>query len=636
MIYIYDVEIYPNLFVVVFKPLGKREHKVFIIWQDEKGHYLLDDRPELIKFLKSDIKLIGYNNLNFDAPVLEYILMNPNSTVASIKDYANQCIDSRWAMVPEWKLSTKQLDPYKIWHFDNNARRTSLKWLEFMFQMKSIKDLPYDHEKFITLQSQVDKIVTYCKHDLKPTEILFEKSKPKILQRQKIHSKLGIKVINKSDASMGEAILASIISNKLQIPLRDLKNLRTNRSHIAVADCIFDYYWWLPFTKQVKEEYFDQVFLRSTVDSETGNKVFDLKAVPTVTYHWKDIEIVYGMGGIHGCVPKGVYESTDDMVIMSCDVAGEYPNMAIVNKIYPEHLGPGYVDIYRDHVVYERKRWPKHTHLMENLMYKLAANSAYGKYNSQHSFLYDPLCMVKTTVNGQLSKTMLAEMLMAIPGAKLLMLNTDGLEIMIPRKYVILYKFLCKKWEEITNLELEHDEYQKLVIDSVNHYIGIFSNGKVKRKGSFYIWDDYVKYEEYHKNASATIIPEAIFEYFHKGTSPEDTVNNCEDMFKFCYGVKKQSNFKHAIIIADEKRRISIKKNGDRVLRYYMSTGPKAGSLYKLWNDGRITALQKDGLIEPLQFMQSTEPKKYPNIDKNWYIDEAYKIINNIEGLEQL
>lgn len=55
-----------------------------------------------------------------------------------------------------------------------------------------------------------------------------------------------------------------------------------------------------------------------------------------------------------------------------------------------------------------------------------------------------------------------------IPDVIPLMQNTDGLETMIPRKYYDQYMAICKRWEDITNLQLEHDTYSKLMLGDVN------------------------------------------------------------------------------------------------------------------------------------------------------------------------
>jgi hypothetical protein len=57
---------------------------------------------------------------------------------------------------------------------------------------------------------------------------------------------------------------------------------------------------------------------------------------------------------------------------------------------------------------------------------------------------------MRITINGQLSLTMLYEMICEeIPGAIPLMQNTDGLETVIPRKYVDKYMEICARWEKL-------------------------------------------------------------------------------------------------------------------------------------------------------------------------------------------
>ena len=52
----------------------------------------------------------------------------------------------------------------------------------------------------------------------------------------------------------------------------------------------------------------------------------------------KNVKTDFGLGGVHGAREKGVYESDDDMVIISSDVTSFYPNLAIRNKFSPGHF----------------------------------------------------------------------------------------------------------------------------------------------------------------------------------------------------------------------------------------------------------------------------------------------------------
>ena len=71
---------------------------------------------------------------------------------------------------------------------------------------------------------------------------------------------------------------------------------------------------------------------------------------------------------------------------------------------------------------------------------------------------------MKTTIHGQLLMSKLCEMLSNIEDSQILMVNTDGLEIMIPVYKQDEYTSICKKWEELTRLTLEFSDYKKLCL----------------------------------------------------------------------------------------------------------------------------------------------------------------------------
>lgn len=121
MKFIYDLETYKDVFIAVFKNIKTKEIHIFEI--SERKNQI----NQLYEFLFNVSGLIGFNNLSFDWPVLRYIIVNRNN-ISSEKIYkkANQVIASKYSMLPDEATEIKQLDLYKIWHFDNKAKRTSL------------------------------------------------------------------------------------------------------------------------------------------------------------------------------------------------------------------------------------------------------------------------------------------------------------------------------------------------------------------------------------------------------------------------------------------------------------------------------------------------------------------------------
>ena len=120
----------------------------------------------------------------------------------------------------------------------------------------------------------------------------------------------------------------------------------------------------------------------------------------------------FGTGGIHGSLHSTVVHEDDEWEIWDWDVASYYPNIAISNRFYPEHLSENFCDIYE--TVYQmRKGHAKGT--AENAMLKLALNGVYGDSNNKHSPFFDPQYTMAITINGQLLLCMLAEWLTRRP-----------------------------------------------------------------------------------------------------------------------------------------------------------------------------------------------------------------------------
>ena len=72
-LFVFDLETYPNFFLAVFKNIVTKEYNYFEI-SDRKS-----DQISLKKFLNEQVKgLIGFNNLNFDYPVLHNTILRSN------------------------------------------------------------------------------------------------------------------------------------------------------------------------------------------------------------------------------------------------------------------------------------------------------------------------------------------------------------------------------------------------------------------------------------------------------------------------------------------------------------------------------------------------------------------------------
>ena len=241
---------------------------------------------------------------------------------------------------------------------------------------------------------------------------------------------------------------------------------------------------------------------------------------------------------------------------------------------------------------------------------------------------------MQITINGQLLLSKLAEMLsLAIPECQPLMLNTDGLEMMIPNDKIATYHSICSVWEIMTQLSLEHDEYSKMVIRDVNNYMAVSKGGKVKCKGAFE-WEDLSKKKvaTFHKNKSFLIIPKAIYAFFVHGTKPEEFLDANTNIFDYCGAVKAKAGWhfeqryvKDGIVVNDKLQKI---------VRYYISN--EGSKIVKRHQDGREIQ------VESGEWLQTTVNKIDPSvaydkydIDKKYYLEEIYKQIEGIQVVSQ-
>ena len=310
---------------------------------------------------------------------------------------------------------------------------------------------------------------------------------------------------------------------------------------------------------------------------------------------------------------------------MSSDVTSFYPNLAIVNKYAPAHIPKEkFCELYQ-WFFDERKKIPKSDPM--NYVYKIILNSTYGLSNDKNSFLYDPQFTMFITVNGQLTLMMLYEMIMTrIPDAVALMQNTDGVETIIPREYIDTYMEVCKEWEQITGLNLEHDQYSKLVLADVNNYIAVDTNGKAKCKGRF-------EFEglALHKNKSKLIIPKALYAYFVDGTLPEYTIKHNRNILDYCIGAKSKGAWRQHAIYVDKG--VAKQDELQKINRYYISNkGCKIVKINK--NDKREIQLESGQWVQTV--MNKIENKKWSDYDINekYYLNAIEKEINNIIGVK--
>jgi len=82
----------------------------------------------------------------------------------------------------------KQIDLFKIHHFDNKAKMTSLKMLEFNMREQNIEDLPFPVGQELN-PDEIDVLIKYNEHDVEMTRVFAIKSESQIAFREQLTHK---------------------------------------------------------------------------------------------------------------------------------------------------------------------------------------------------------------------------------------------------------------------------------------------------------------------------------------------------------------------------------------------------------------------------------------------------------------
>ena len=626
IIEVYDIEVLSNLFTYTGFDAKKKEWYQFVICEWRNDTDLLYNH-----LFRDEICQVGFNNEGFDYPVLhhfinhygEYKTMSGQEVAQKLYNKSQEIIGQEFSVISDKNKYIKQLDLFRIWHYNNKARATSLKDLEIAMRMKNVEEMPIHHTHWCKEGDEI-QVLSYNKNDVEATynfllttlgktEYSLYKGKNKIELRQKIKAKFGIPCLNYPDVKIGEQLILNLYCNKTGNNLYDItKRGGTNRSKIALKDCIPK---WANFeTKEfnsIKKEFQNTVI--SNIKGEFSKSLI---------FH--DTKLDYGTGGLHSCIKSGIYNADDYWTIIDEDIGSLYPSIAIQLGIYPEHLGNQFLDIYDTDIVSVRlseKRKPKKERdmvIMEG--YKLAANGIYGKSGEETSPLYDPLYTMKTTVGGQMFLSLWTEKLVkAIPEIKFIQHNTDGITYLCPRKDVNKVKEIGKEMTSLTGLYIEDNVYSKFVVRDVNNYLAVYESGDIKYKGCFEID------KEYHKDPSMRIVPISLKRYYIDNIPIEQTIRNHTDIFDFCLRLKTNSKSTPYFKYLENGKIIS--KKLDRTTRYYVSNS--GGIITKQFDESRISGVNV-GYSVTLFNKYIEKPMNEYNINYNFYIAEANKIKNAV------
>ena len=629
---IYDIETLKEYFLVVCLIPGE-PYRTFKVNQEENN---LD---AFINFTDQhkDYYWVGYNNLRFDSQVIEWVIRNNEywhelsnlEIAAKIHQKAADVIhDANFDVFPEFReyeLSLKQIDLFKIHHFDNKNRRVSLKRLEFEMDLENIEEMPIHHDTVGMTKNDIILTTEYCLNDVWATYQFYKvtigdtdhplyKGDNRIQLRQDIQEEFNIPCLNYSDSKIGDEMIKKYYCEQKGIDYRDLPKKGKFEKKTHVKNCIADY---VKFQTPELQEFLSRIRKMSLGMQD------DFKE----ELHFYGNVYSFMKGGLHTENGPKIFEADDEYEIIDWDVSSYYPAIIINNGRYPRHLGKEFLQGYK--TMFEKrlelKPLAKKDKKIKGIVgaLKLAVNSVYGKSSDIQNWIYDRQLTMFTTITGELSLMMLIEAY-ELAGINVISANTDGVTIRIKKDLIDKMHEINSWWSELTQYELERADYQKIIFSTVNDYLAIKTDGEIKKKG------DFLTDFELHKNKSARIVPLALEQYFVRDIPVDTTIRSHSNIFDFCLRQKASKDFHYEGIDRSTGERTVYNK----LIRYYISnTGEK---LLKIKNEDSTSGAAAVSQVEAGEWLATVcnkLDKNHPldNINYAYYIEKAERLIRKIE-----
>ena len=495
-VFVYDIEVFPYDWIAVFYDTSSNEWSVF--HNDRWGvHDLLSQQGAIF---------CGFNNKHYDNHILKAIACGADPTlVKEINDFIITKDRPGWE---HWYLRKNKFwfDSFDL--MDDTQVGTSLKHIEaHLFMDIEETQVDFNTPRPLTAD-EIASTVFYCKHDVKATAKFLTLRKSYLECKINLGAMCGMtpaKALYLTDARMtarylGATYVQRYDGREYEYP----KNLR------------------ITMIPPLIREFFEQIRDASISDSDLFSRKLKIDV--------GDCPCTYAWGGVHGSLTQYYEEATPFRVIQNRDVSSLYPSL----KIKYKYTSRNCADPHKYEKTYEERLAAKHTGDKKTAnTLKNPLNKASGAMDQPTNPLYDPKMARSMRISGQLFLTeLVVELIEKCPSLRLINFNTDGLMYSVDKAELPLVDQICAEWEKRTLFELETDQILKCHVKDVNNLLFIKTNGEIKTVGGYLNYGISEK-GAWKVNNDHTIVKDAVIAYFAYGTPVEDTINGCDDIFKF-------------------------------------------------------------------------------------------------------
>lgn len=605
---------------------------VFISYKTKERIYFHNSLPnDLWNFIQAyDPILIAYNCNNYDKWILKCWLAG--YTPEELKEVNDHIIGGGKG----WEIDCGYIELPTHWDLFNEINpRKSLKEIEGNLRLDITETtVPFDLPTKWT-REQFEEVLYYCTCDVEALIPLFEKLKVGYKSKY-IIAKFG----NIDPAYALSQTNANLTAILLGAERKDYDD-----------NFIYVYPKCINKTKIPKKalDYFDDIIKHNDLDYYPEAPLLDLK----------DILFQLGIGGGHGFKKKGVYiyeRSKSKKILCNWDFTSLYPNLVRLFGYSSRSQSDkdAYVNILKTRMKAKKGELTDDflspmglTNKDLNTGLKLPLNAYTGGLRAKFNNLYDNLQGFSICTTGQLIILQLIHDLEQVPTVEMVSANTDAVMFEVAPEYKDATDKIIHDLEDLTGLEMEEDNIIRIVMANVNNYCELVQIGDndyaINYKGGQFqcnsiqknlklTWDKEketwsTSFTDDVKSNSITIVGEALLKRLLLDIPVEETINNCDDIFRF-------QTISH--LGSTYEKCVQESPNGDVELqrnnRIYAGLKP-SGVIVKIKPDGR-----RDSLADcpPNPIVDNGNELTINDINKQWYIEMANQRVNDFLGIPRL
>jgi hypothetical protein len=518
---VFDTESYKNYWLAGFKCTltGK------VIYFEDTPVACIDVAK--LAYVLHRFLCVGFNSNSYDLPILQMAMKGERAT--RLHEVSWQIVSSQmraYDIEREYKLPRLRINHIDL--IEVAPIQASLKIYTGRLHCERMQDLPFPPE--IELNPDQAAIVRDYNlgNDLPNTALLYKELLPQIELRESLGAEYGVDLRSKSDAQIAETVIGSELDR-----LHSFGWDRAKHKQTPFPDGAFFYRvpeavtFRTPQLQGVLEAVRTAAFRLGA-----GGQATIPEAIASLRIELGACLYQMGGGGLHSTEKAAAHRAGPGLRLIDRDVASYYPAIILNQGLFPAHLGPDFLTVYRA-IVQRRLRAKLDKNKVADQGLKITINGTFGKLGNVYSRLYAPDLLMQVTISGQLFLLMLIEAI-ELADIPVISANTDGVVIACPPHRYDDLQNVVLMWEGITGFATEETEYRALYSRDVNNYIAIKLDGECKVKG-IYSDKGSALNSVLSKNPEGQIISDAVQAFLAHNKPLAETIRACTDIRKFVH-----------------------------------------------------------------------------------------------------